>query len=280
MRSYAVRDLLERAPFMSRRNARRVRCWLYLDDGTKVGADDALPVDEQWRQGILRRRAVRYRLAPPPLIALNKPPACITSRKGEAGAATVFDVLNEPSIAARVEPVGRLDRDTTGLLLLTGDGELLHRLTHPKRAIEREYHAEVRGTPAPDGVAAALRGELALRDGERPHPVVLEMFAKTASEDDLTTWRVVLTEGRYHEVRRLFGALGTRVVKLHRTRYANLELGEPPCALQSGEHQRIEGEHMRRVYDAVSLAVPAPVLEVDWLISPMGAASEDSGDDE
>lgn len=265
---------------MSRRNARRVRCWLYLNDGSRVGADEPLPVDQQWREGTLRRRSVRYRLAPPPLVALNKPAGAITSRKSEGGAPTVFDVLHDPSIAARVEPVGRLDRDTTGLLLLTGDGELLHRLTHPKRAVERVYIAEVRGTPEPEAVAAALRGELALRDGERPHPRALELLDQPGSLPDLALWRVVLIEGRYHEVRRLFGALGTRVIQLHRTRYASLELGQRPCDLAPGEHRRIEGEAMQQLYEAVSLAVPAPTLEVEWLDGSASSTAEDSGDDE
>lgn len=268
-----VRDLLDAAPNLSRRQARRVRCWLYLPDGSAVGVDDALPVSSEWTRGTLRKADVRFRLAPPALLALHKPAGCITSRKPEAGAKTVFDVLGATPVAERVQPVGRLDRDTTGLLLLTSDGELLHRLTHPRRRVEREYIATVRGDVDPDGVARALRGELALRDGDVPHPARLEPIP-TVEVSDEASWRIVLTEGRYHEVRRLFGALGARVTALHRTRYAGLMLGTPPCDLAPGEWTRLEGDAQRAVYESVSLEVPTPSLEIEWLAAPSDSEAD------
>lgn len=262
-----VRDLLDAAPNLTRRQARRVRCWLYLPDGARVGVDDPLPASNTWTGGTLRGAEVRFRLAPPPLVALHKPGGCVTSRTREAGALTVFDVLGDSQLADRLQPVGRLDRDTTGLLLLTGDGELLHRLTHPRRRVEREYVATVVGDVDAAGVDLALRGELALRDGDVPHPARLEPD-RSGGQADLSRWIVVLTEGRYHEVRRLFGALGARVTALHRTRYAGLRLGSPPCELPAGQWVRLEGDDQRGVYESVSLEVPAPSLEVEWLTSP------------
>src|SRR5690606_8202613 len=113
--------------------------------------------------------------------------------------------------------VGRLDKETTGLLLLTDDGQLSQRLRHPSRGFERVYLAQCSRPIPEDALQDALREGVSLRDGTRCHPASLELLTDRAQgEGGALTYRVVLREGRYHEVRRLVAALGSHVEELRR----------------------------------------------------------------
>jgi len=153
--------------------------------------------------------------------ALNKPRGCLTTRSDPHGRPTVHDLV--AGIPYRVFAVGRLDRDTTGLLLFTNDGALKYRLTHPKYHIERTYRAVVEGRPSAQALGK-LRDGVDLADGRtapaRVRPVRMD---DVSSEIELT-----LYEGKKNEVRRMCDAVGHPVTELERISMAGLRLGDLP----------------------------------------------------
>jgi 23S rRNA pseudouridine2605 synthase len=151
-------------------------------------------------------------------VMLNKPQGVVSTADDPQGRPTVVDLINLPQ---RLYPVGRLDQDTEGLLLLTNDGELTHRLLHPSFEVERIYVALVPG-PVRKRALAQLREGVELDDGvARPDRVrVLE------EEKSKALVEIVMTEGRKREVRRMFGAIGLTVERLARVAYGGVELGE------------------------------------------------------
>jgi pseudouridine synthase len=144
----------------------------------------------------------------------------------------------------RVFPVGRLDRDTEGLLLLTNDGELAHRLAHPRHGVEKEYLAEVEGAPT-DRQLARLRRGVALEDGVA-RPVAVRAAGRTGGRGAV---RIVLAEGRKREVRRMLDAVGLPVRRLVRTRVGPIRLGR----LRSGELRELDPAEVRALYGAAGL---------------------------
>jgi 16S rRNA pseudouridine516 synthase len=173
-------------------------------------------------------------LDPPPGMALmlHKPTGVTCSHK-ETGA-LVYELLpgrwrqREPAIST----VGRLDKDTSGLLLLTDDGGLLHRIISPRRHVPKRYLATLARPLTGDEVASFASGELMLEGEDKPLlPALLEPLSET------TAW-LTITEGRYHQVRRMFAAVGNHVAALHRDRIGALDL---PTDLAAGTH-RLMGE--------------------------------------
>jgi 23S rRNA pseudouridine2605 synthase len=161
------------------------------------------------------------------LLLYYKPVGEVTTRSDPQGRPTVFERLPVPD-AGRWITVGRLDVNTAGLLLLTTDGELAHRLMHPSSEVEREYRVRLRGRPGPEVLRNVLRG-VPLEDGPaRFDQVFPEPAAPGAPEPDAShsIFRVVLHEGRNREVRRLWNAVGFEVSRLLRVRYGPIEL--PP----------------------------------------------------
>jgi 16S rRNA pseudouridine516 synthase len=152
------------------------------------------------------------------LIVLNKPPntECSTKPKHHPG---VLSLLPLPLRVRGLQPVGRLDADTTGLLLLTDDGTLIHRLTSPKHHVPKVYEAILKH-PLDERQLQALREGVVLDDDPEP---VRATAAEAAGEHHL---RLTLTEGKYHQVKRMVAAAGNRVEALHRSRFGNLAL--PP----------------------------------------------------
>ena len=170
-------------------------------------------------------------LEPQPLayVLLNKPAGTVTTARDPQGRRTVVDLVDHP---ARVVPVGRLDVDTTGALLLTNDGELAHRLAHPRYGVEKVYEADVEGEPSDDDLER-LRQGIELDDG----------LTAPASARRLGPSRVELAlhEGRKHQVKRMVAALGHPVIRLHRSRYAGLTLeGLEPGAWRELEPFEVE----------------------------------------
>jgi 16S rRNA pseudouridine516 synthase len=161
-------------------------------------------------------------LDPPPgmVLMLNKPTGftCSTADPGRV----VYELL-PPRFARRkpvIAPVGRLDRDTSGLLLMTDDGDLLHRVISPRAAIRKVYRATLARPLRGDEAELFASGTLVLRSETKPLlPAVVEPL-------DQTTALVAVVEGRYHQVRRMFAAVGNHVLALHRTQIGGLALGE------------------------------------------------------
>jgi 23S rRNA pseudouridine2605 synthase len=144
----------------------------------------------------------------------------------------------------RVFPVGRLDRETEGLLLLTNDGELAHRLAHPRHGVEKEYLAEVDGTPSQRQLGRLRRG-VPLDDG-----VARALDARaTGRSGGRGAVRLVLTEGRKREVRRMLDEVGLPVRRLVRTRVGPVRLGR----LRAGERRDLTGQEVRALYRAAGL---------------------------
>ena len=152
-------------------------------------------------------------------LMMNKPVGVLTSVGDDRGRETVTDRL--PDKAPRVFPVGRLDLDSRGLVLLTDDGELAGRLMHPRYHVEKEYRVVIAGRPGEDAVRRLSEG-MVVR-GERFAPAEARVLDSSTNETQLS---MVLREGRKREVRRLWQALGHRVLDLQRVRIDGLELGD------------------------------------------------------
>ena len=152
--------------------------------------------------------------------AFHKPAGVVTTMHDERGRPDLRPYLPE---GPRVFPVGRLDRDSEGLLLLTNDGELANRLLHPSYGVEKEYLAEVRGRPVARHLAALTAG-VDLEDG--PARAVSARVVDT--REDRAQLRLVLTEGRKREVRRMLDAVGLPVTRLLRLRVGPITLGRTP----------------------------------------------------
>ena len=150
-------------------------------------------------------------------ILLNKPPGYITSRSDPQQRPTVLDLLREGGIRDYVYPVGRLDYDSEGLLLLTSDGDLAARLTHPRHAVAREYEVQVRGVPDRHDLERLERGIVI--DGRRTAPAeaaVRKVFEKASGEQAILS--LVIHEGRNRQVRKMCDAIGHPVMRLRRVR--------------------------------------------------------------
>ena len=167
-------------------------------------------------------------------VLLNKPVGYVTTARDQFGRPAVTDLVK--SIPARLFPVGRLDYDTAGLLLLTDDGDLTYALTHPKHEVPKEYRATVQGSPNPAALARFRKG-IAL-DGRLTAPAEIGVLRRGKGEADV---RVTITEGRNRQVRRMLAAVGHEVVSLTRVRIGSLTLGD----LEPGAHRFLTEEEVR-----------------------------------
>jgi 23S rRNA pseudouridine2605 synthase len=147
-------------------------------------------------------------------VLLQKPAGVVTTASDPHGRPTVVGLVDHE---VRVVPVGRLDADTTGVLLLTNDGELAHRLAHPRYQVEKVYEAEVEGEPADEAIAALAEG-IELDDGSTA-PAQVRRLGPSRVE-------LSIHEGRKHQVKRMLEAIGHPVRGLHRSRYAGLTVDD------------------------------------------------------
>jgi len=153
------------------------------------------------------------------VLMMHKPPGLVSATRDEREH-TVLEIVPAPLKVRDLSPVGRLDKDATGLLLLTNDGALLHRLTHPKRHVPRTYALTWTGELPGDAVARVAEG-IALDDGTRCLPAELVVSAPGVGT-------MTVHQGMYHQVKRMIVALGGVVTSLHRTSYGPLVLGDLP----------------------------------------------------
>lgn len=155
------------------------------------------------------------------LLLLHKPTGLVCSHEEREGP-NVYSLLPERwrRRNPQVTSIGRLDKDTSGLLLLTDISPLVHRLTSPKHKVPKVYRATLDRDLSPDLVALFASGTLLL-EGEKEACAPAELKLASAREAEIT-----LTEGKYHQVRRMFAATGATVLTLHRTRFGNLDLGD------------------------------------------------------
>jgi len=194
------------------------------DPARDVSGEETIAVDGE----LVRAPGARV------VYALHKPPGVVSTAVDTHGRRTVVDLV--PS-GQRLYPVGRLDADSTGLILLTNDGDLAYALTHPRFEVPRTYRARVEGRPS-ERALRALREGVELDDG-RTAPAHVRLVG--AHELELT-----IHEGRKHQVRRMCEAVGHRVVDLRRVAFGPLRLGD----LTAGRHRRLTAAEVQRLRDA------------------------------
>ncbi len=178
-------------------------------------------------------------------ILLNKPPGYITALKDGQGRPLVTDLLRD--VPDRVYPVGRLDYNTEGLLLLTNDGEWANRLMHPRHEIEKEYHVRVRGKVIDQQLKRLAEG-VELEEG-RTAPAVVNLV-KSGEQNDWIS--VAIHEGRNRQVRRMCEAVSLSVVRLKRIRYGTLMLG----TLRAGKFRYLSDSEVRELFGEPVVASP------------------------
>jgi 16S rRNA pseudouridine516 synthase len=183
-------------------------------------------------------------------LALHKPPDYECSQ-APTHHPSVLSLLPAPYRARGVQPVGRLDADTTGLLLLSDDGAFIHALTSPRRHVPKTYRVTVRHALTAD-MLAALQAGVVLHDAPEP---VRALEVQLLDDHQLT---LVIDQGRYHQVKRMLAAVGNRVEALHRVAMGSLRLDTPPLdALQPGEWRVLDTVAVQLAYGHAASVVPA-----------------------
>jgi 23S rRNA pseudouridine2605 synthase len=180
---------------------------------------------------------------PPVYLALNKPAGVVTTRSDERGRETVFDLLPEEAKSRWIFPVGRLDRDSEGLIIMTSDGALSRVLTDPERGIEKRYRVLLNKRPSPEAIESLRRGvDLGTY---RTRPVTI------AAEEGDRWFRVSITEGKYRQIRKMFWAAARcKVRRLIRIGIGPLELGD----LAPGAWRSLGDDEVRALRGRLSLA--------------------------
>ena len=177
--------------------------------GFKVSDSDEILFNDEL---VIREEKVYY--------LLNKPTGYVSTVKDEKGRKTVLDLLNKDEVTQRVYPVGRLDSDTAGVILLTNDGDLTYKLTHPKHEVEKEYLARVKGIIVRNKAKEIQQGVIIDKDYLAKPKLV--RVVELDKENQTTLLSIVLTEGRNREVRKIMEAAGFPVINLTRIRFAHL----------------------------------------------------------
>jgi 23S rRNA pseudouridine2605 synthase len=194
-----------------------------LDPARDVDEDSHITVDGRALKGA----------EPRVLYALHKPLGVLSTARDTHGRATVLDLV--PADGLRLYPVGRLDADSSGLILLTNDGELANRLTHPRFEVQKTYRAKLRGAPISQRAVNALRAGVELEDG-RTAPALVRRVGDDVIE-------LTIHEGRNRQVRRMCQAVGYPVLELTRTRFGTLALD----GLAPGTHRRLTDAEVTRL---------------------------------
>ncbi len=198
--------------------------------GTKVTKNDKVLVNGS---AIYKEEHVYY--------ALNKPLGFVTTVSDEFDRKTVLDLFHKADLTFRIFPIGRLDYDTQGLLLLTNDGELANKLISPKSDIEKEYQARVKGVVGIREVSALMKGvEI---DGYKTKPSIVEILS-VDKKNDSTLIKIILTEGKNHQVRKMCEKVGHPVKKLTRIRFGNVSV----AGLLKGEYRSLKPHEVKQLY--------------------------------
>lgn len=200
--------------------------------GQKVNSSDTIIVDGK----VINQNKGNY-----VYYLLNKPRGIITSNHDEKGRKTVIDLINTDE---RIYPVGRLDYDTTGSLLLTNDGELTNRLLHPRNNIEKIYLAKIQGIITGTDINKLKNGLIIDNFKTSPARVKLKSFNRSSNTSLVL---ISIHEGHNHQVKKMFEAIGYKVDKLTRLSFAGLDVKK----LKSGEYRMLSLKEVQRLYSMV-----------------------------
>ncbi|GEO68392.1 pseudouridine synthase [Levilactobacillus acidifarinae] len=237
-----LQKVLAHAGVASRRQAEklitsghvRVNQTVVTELGTKVGVRDAITVDN-----------VPITAEAPVYMLLYKPRGVVSTANDDKKRKTVVDLID--NVPQRIYPVGRLDYDTSGLLLLTNDGELANRLTHPRYEVEKTYVARVTGVPTNDALRQLRQGVTV--DGEPYAPAKTKMLSYDQKKKTAIV-QLTIHEGRNHQVKKMLAAVGFPVEKLKREQYGFLTLK----GLQSGDSRHLKPEELKELKRLTGLA--------------------------
>ena len=196
--------------------------------GFKVNSSDIILVDNKQ----IDREIKEYYL-------LNKPRGVVSTSSDDKGRKTVVELINTN---ARIYPVGRLDYDTTGLIILTNDGVFANLMMHPKNKIDKVYVAKIKGVLDVESIHKLERGVII--DNEKTSPAKVKVRKKNL-ENNTSVVQLTIHEGKNHQVKKMFEAVGYDVVKLKRERVGFLTLG----TLQSGEYRKLNSKEIKQLYD-------------------------------
>ena len=178
----------------------------------------------------LKKRMVVY-------ILLNKPKGYVTTVSDPQGRPIVTSLLK--NIATRVYPVGRLDLDTEGALLMTNDGELAHKILHPRFETSKTYEVLVAGIPSAQKITSLRKGIII--DGKKTWPAVITVVKQ---KERTALYRVIIHEGRKRQIRKMFEAIAHPVLHLKRTAYGRLTLG----SLKSGSYRFLSPDEVKKIF--------------------------------
>ena len=208
----------------------RVNGMVISELGFKVDGNDQIMINNE----VLSREEKEY-------ILLNKPRGVVTTTSDEKNRKTVIDLINTNK---RLYPVGRLDYDTTGALLLTNDGELTNLLIHPRNKVDKVYIAKVKGFF--DKESALTMGRGVVIDGVKTAKSFVKL-KKYDKKNNTSLVEVVIHEGRNHQVKKMFNAVGFDVLKLKREMFAFLDVN----GLKSGEYRYLSIKEVKQLYSLV-----------------------------
>jgi 23S rRNA pseudouridine2605 synthase len=172
---------------------------------------------------------------------LNKPRGVVTTTKDELNRKTVIDLINT---STRIYPVGRLDYDTTGILLLTNDGVLANKLMHPSHNIDKTYIAKIEGLIT--GYSIKKLREGVVIDGYKTSPAKVKLRS-TDKKNNKSIVELTIHEGKNHQIKKMFESVGYQVEKLKRERYANLDL----TGVKPGEYRKLSNKEIAVLYSLV-----------------------------
>ncbi len=202
----------------------------------KVGENDMIAVDGKIIEGPEKKV----------YLLLNKPQGYISTVHDTHDRPTVADLVRDTG--ARIYPVGRLDADTSGVLLLTNDGKLAHRLMHPRFEVEKVYKAWIEGLPQKKSLDLMRRGLVI--EGKKTVPASIKLL-KTESENNTALLEITLVEGRKRQVKNMCAAVGHPVRALRRESFAGLKAGR----LKKGDYRHLDQQEIKNLYHQVGLQI-------------------------
>ena len=200
--------------------------------GVKVNYDDDITIEGNSIE--LKQDKVYY--------LMNKPRGVVTTTSDEKNRKTVIDLINDDR---RIYPVGRLDYDTTGALLLTNDGELTNLLIHPKSNVEKSYIAKINGIPTKEELIKLSKGVVI--DGYKTSKARVKL-KKINKKNQTSIIEVVIHEGKNHQIKKMFETIGYEVIKLKRDKFAFLNVD----SLKSGEYRKLNPKEVKKLYNEVN----------------------------